>query len=232
MTMTEPALCTRAPTTGLRIPVIARIMATKFSVMEKVRLQRMVNIMRFARRRRCGISRISSFTRAISAASTAMSLPDSAHGDAHTGFFQSRRIVDAVADHAYFSAFLLSVVDPVQLILRQTCGENLVDLKLRCDVTRRIFMIARQQHRCDTCFFYFADGLSGILTQRIGEGEKSRCLITEGCKDDGTPFFPEGFRLPRYLFRQNDSLLLAAVLHFPRRSSFLSHALSHRGPEA
>ena len=75
MTSTEPALCTSAPTTGSSAPVIASTMAAKLSAMEKVMFRRMVRIMRFARRRRCGISRMSSLTKAMSAASTAMSLP-------------------------------------------------------------------------------------------------------------------------------------------------------------
>ena len=35
MTNTDPALCTRAPTTGFKIPRIARTIAKKFSAMEK-----------------------------------------------------------------------------------------------------------------------------------------------------------------------------------------------------
>ena len=75
ITSTDPALCTRAPTMGLRIPVIARTMAMKFKVMEKVRLHLMVTIILQARSSRWGSSLISSPTRAMSAASTAMSLP-------------------------------------------------------------------------------------------------------------------------------------------------------------
>lgn len=36
MTNTDPALCTSAPTTGFKIPVIARIIAIKFNAMEKL----------------------------------------------------------------------------------------------------------------------------------------------------------------------------------------------------
>ena len=75
MTTTDPALCTRAPTTGFRMPVMANRMAKKFSPMEKLRLHWMTTIIRFASRSRWGTSRMSSLTRAISAASTAMSLP-------------------------------------------------------------------------------------------------------------------------------------------------------------
>ena len=44
ITNTDPALCTNAPTTGFNFPVIASVIARKFSAMEKVRLQRIVNI--------------------------------------------------------------------------------------------------------------------------------------------------------------------------------------------
>ena len=59
----------------MRIPVTARMMAIKFSVIENVRFRRMTDIILFERRRRWGSSFMSSSTRAISAASTAMSLP-------------------------------------------------------------------------------------------------------------------------------------------------------------
>ena len=61
--------------TGSSLPVIARAMATKLRVIENVMLSFMVVIMRFDRAIRWGSSRTSSSTRAISAASTAMSLP-------------------------------------------------------------------------------------------------------------------------------------------------------------
>ena len=44
ITSTDPALWTRAPTTGFRIPVMARIIAIKFKVIEKVRLHFIVVI--------------------------------------------------------------------------------------------------------------------------------------------------------------------------------------------
>ena len=47
MTMTEPALCTKAPTTGFNMPSMAKETATKFKVIEKVRLHLIVNIIRF-----------------------------------------------------------------------------------------------------------------------------------------------------------------------------------------
>ena len=36
MTSTDPALCTSAPTTGFRVPLMAKTMAAKFSAIEKV----------------------------------------------------------------------------------------------------------------------------------------------------------------------------------------------------
>ena len=75
MTSTEPALWTSAPITGPRSPVMARAMARKLRPMENVRFTLMVVIIRLESDSRWGSSRISSSTRAISAASTAMSLP-------------------------------------------------------------------------------------------------------------------------------------------------------------
>lgn len=75
ITSTEPQLWTNAPTMGLRIPVIARMIARKFKPIEKVRLYFMVVIMRLDSAIRCGSSLISSLTSAMSAASTAISLP-------------------------------------------------------------------------------------------------------------------------------------------------------------
>ena len=75
MTTMEPALCTWAPITGFKTPVIARIIATKFRIIEKARLYFMATIIFFAKLNKCGNSLISSFISTISAASTAMSLP-------------------------------------------------------------------------------------------------------------------------------------------------------------
>ena len=75
MTRTEPALCTNAPTTGLNIPVIARVMAAKFRIIEKVRFHLIVVIILFESESKWGSSPTLSSTSAMSAASTAISLP-------------------------------------------------------------------------------------------------------------------------------------------------------------
>ena len=54
MTITLPALWTRAPITGSNTPVMARTIATKLSAIENVRLHLIVTIMRFERLRRWG----------------------------------------------------------------------------------------------------------------------------------------------------------------------------------
>ena len=56
ITSTDPALWTRAPTTGFRMPPMARRMATKFRAMEKDMLHRMVPIIRLASQSRWGNS--------------------------------------------------------------------------------------------------------------------------------------------------------------------------------
>lgn len=47
ITSTEPALWTRAPTIGLSTPVIASMIAAKFSIIEKLKLILMVVIIFF-----------------------------------------------------------------------------------------------------------------------------------------------------------------------------------------
>ena len=75
ITSTEPALCTNAPMTGSRVPVIARMIAMKLSPMENDILIFIVVIIRLESASKCGNSFTSSSTRAMSAASTAISLP-------------------------------------------------------------------------------------------------------------------------------------------------------------
>ena len=49
ITSTEPALCTNAPTTGFKIPVIASAMARQFSPIEKLKFSFIVVIIRLDR---------------------------------------------------------------------------------------------------------------------------------------------------------------------------------------
>ena len=112
-------MCTSAPATGFRMPVMARMIATKFSVMENVRFRRMVRIIRLDSAiemwdlrhlvvRQGNIRRIYGNVAA-----------HTTHGNAHVCLFQSGRIVDAVTDHAHRQLFFLVLFDPVQFILRQ-----------------------------------------------------------------------------------------------------------------
>ncbi len=80
MTSTLPALWISAPTTGFSVPVMASTMTMKLSVSENVILSLMVRIMRLESAMRCGSALTSSSTSAISAASTAMSLPHAGDG--------------------------------------------------------------------------------------------------------------------------------------------------------
>ena len=77
-------------------------MAMKFKVMEKARLLLMVRIIRLESASRWGSSRMSSFTRAMSAASTAMSLPTP----------PMAMPTWAVPHHADQMSTLLAAVDP------------------------------------------------------------------------------------------------------------------------
>ena len=184
MTSTEPALCTSAPTTGLRTPVIASTMAAKLSAMEKVMFRRMVRIMRFDRRRRCGISRMSSLTKAMSAASTAISLAHAAHSYAHVGALERRCVVDAVADHAHLLAGLLACVDIGEFILRETAGAVFADADAGGDGRGGIFVIAREQHRLRSGGAHALYGVARVGTQRVGKGDEAREGAVHGDVDN------------------------------------------------
>lgn len=125
MTSTLPALWTSAPITGPSMPGMARPMARKFRHIEKAILSFIVVIMRLLRRSRCGSSVISSFTRAMSAASIAMSLPMPPHGYAGVGTLKRGRVVNAVANHAHASLGAVFVYVPY-FVLRQALGVYLV----------------------------------------------------------------------------------------------------------
>lgn len=67
-----------------------------------------------------------------------------AHGDTDVRFFECRRIVHAVADHAHGRARALVFADMRQLILRQTIRVQLAYMQAVCDSPRGILMVARQ----------------------------------------------------------------------------------------
>ena len=139
----------QAPTTGFKIPRIARTIAKKFSAMEKVRLHLIVNIIFFDRAIRCGSSRMSSFTRAISAASTAISLPIPPIAIPTKAFFRDGGIVDSIPDHADREMLLLGVFDPGKFFFRQAVRVNLIDVQKRTNVCGGIFVISGEKNRGD-----------------------------------------------------------------------------------
>ena len=70
-----------------------------------------------------------------------------AHRDADRRLFQSRRVIDAVSDHAHRASARFKFFDIPQLILRQTAGSDIVHMHLRRDRARRGFMVSCEQHR-------------------------------------------------------------------------------------
>ena len=67
---------------------------------------------------------------------------DASHGNAHICFFQSRSIVDAVANHTDGFLIFLIRMDPLQFFFRPAAGMYFPDAKLPGDSFRGIIVIA------------------------------------------------------------------------------------------
>ena len=64
---------------------------------------------------------------------------DFTHCNAHIGFFQRRRVIDAVSDHADRLPVLLICIDPGEFIFRKTSGMDLTDMEKSGDMNSGIF---------------------------------------------------------------------------------------------
>ena len=69
----------------------------------------------------------------------------SAHGDAHLGPFQSRGVIDAIADHAHRLTCSLILINGLQLVLRQAVGLYRSDFKLSSYGQGSVFMVTGEQ---------------------------------------------------------------------------------------
>ena len=179
MTSTEPALWTSAPTTGFKMPVIAKTIAMKFRAMENVKLHLMVTIIRFGQAQQVGqLLDVVVDQRDVGGVHGDVA-SHAAHGDAHIRLFQGGCIVDAVPDHADMMSLLLVGVDPVQFVLRQAARMDFVDVRAagRCDCAAFSWSPVSRTG-VTPASFDGTDHRFGVLrTQRIGERKESR----EGC---------------------------------------------------
>ena len=78
---------------------------------------------------------------------------DTAHGDPHQRPLQRRRIVDAVAHHAYRPAAVLQLVYDRELILREALGPHGPDSNRPGDPLRRTPPVPGDEHRLHAAFF-------------------------------------------------------------------------------
>ena len=90
-----------------------------------------------------------------------------ARGDAHVRFFQGRRVVDPVADHAHRLSLLLILSDGCQLILRQAVGPHLTNLPFGGNGRGGVFMVAGQQHGLNAQLGKRLNRGGALLTQRV-----------------------------------------------------------------
>ena len=111
-----------------------------------------------------------------------------AHGYADIGLFQSRCIIDAVADHAHRLPLLLQRSDVLQLILRQTVCADLLYAETAANDVGRILVVAGQQHRLDLHPMQYLDHGRTFLPDCIRQNEVACQMIPDGNIDDGTAF--------------------------------------------
>lgn len=97
-----------------------------------------------------------------------------AHRDADVSLHQSRRIVDAVADHCHPGISLQLPHDP-SLVLRQYAGAHLVDAHFLPDPLSRTLIVARDQDRLEPCIAQCHHGRDGIGPKRIAQGHDTQC---------------------------------------------------------
>lgn len=111
-----------------------------------------------------------------------------AHGDAHAGFFQRRRIVDAVSDHTDGLILLFIRINPDQFVFGQAVCVHFTDMELSGDMSGSIFMVSRQKDRSHTAGFYSIYRIRSILTQCIRESNKAGASVVHCKVDDSAPF--------------------------------------------
>ena len=116
------------------------------------------------------------------------------HGDAHMGLFQGRGIIDAVPDHAHPAPLFLAGADPVELILRQASGLELVDVQEAGDVAGGVLVVPGEEHRGNAGLLDPLDDGGRPLPEGVGQGQKARQTPALRQEDDGTALRPEGLR--------------------------------------
>ena len=123
---------------------------------------------------------MSSFTRAMSAASIAMSLPTPPIAIPASAFFRAGASFIAVAYHADGLSRGLAGADVVQLVLREAAGAEFVYPGGAGDALRRARMVAGQQHGLDPGALHALDCLRRVRPERVGENNEARCGAVDG----------------------------------------------------
>ena len=146
MTKTDPALCTRTPTTEFKNACRGKEDSRKVQCHGKGKVPP-DGAHHFLRHLQQMRQLFEVFVhKGDSAAPAAISLPTPPMAMLICAFFQRGCIVHAVAYHAHLSALLLAGAYPLLLVLRQATRPKLLYAKLPRNGAGRLLIVARKQH--------------------------------------------------------------------------------------
>ena len=97
-----------------------------------------------------------------------------AHRNADVGFFQRRRVVYAVADHAHVLLLFAACVDVAEFILRQAVRTHFLDAELPRNGGCGVLVVAGQQHRPHAECAELTDHVGALLAHRVGKCNVAR----------------------------------------------------------
>ncbi len=103
-----------------------------------------------------------------------------AHGNAHIGLFQRRRVIDPVTDHADIVSKFLEGSDLVELVFGQAVCVDLADAQLFSNDIGRVLVIPRQKDRLNAKGMNPSDHLGAFLTNGIRQDDITRQSIING----------------------------------------------------
>ena len=118
-----------------------------------------------------------------------------AHGDAHLGLGESRRVVDAVAGHGHDAAFGLESLDILGLLIGEHLGSNFIQAEPSGDGLGRGAVVAGEHDQRGCPRVAGPRCVDGRFLDRIGDAEQTRRAAVDHDEDDSLAVAPQVVRL-------------------------------------